>query len=166
MNSGNPSIRRNLMLTTLVLILTILTLGPVSEATAQGEPFMELMRKDIQSEKVMLMTVALELTEEEGAKFWPLYREYQTELSKIGDGRIQLIKDYAANYETMTEEKAKELAKTSFDLKDDQLSLLKKTHKKVSKEIGPIVATRFAQIENQLLLLINLQIASELPLIK
>ena len=166
MNHRNLFVRRNTLLATLVLITTALTLGTVADAVAQGDPFMELLRKDIQTEKVMLMTAALPLTTEEGDVFWPLYRDYQTELSKIGDSRIKLIKDYAANYEAMTEEKAKELAKASFDLKDKRLSLLKKTHKKVSKEIGPILATRFTQIEHQLLLLIDLQIASEMPLIK
>jgi len=159
-------VRRSTMLTTLVLVLVVGMLAPVTETLAQGEPFVELMRKDIQSEKVMLMTVALELTDEEGEKFWPLYRDYQTELSKLGDRRIQMIKDFAANYDTMTEDKAKELAKESFDLQEKRLSLLKKTHKKVSKEIGPILATRFAQIEKQMLDLIDLQLASEMPLIK
>ncbi len=157
---------RNAPLFAPLLVLVALALAPVSEATAQGEPFLELMRTDIQADKVMLLTAALEMTDEQGEKFWPLYREYQNELATIGDGRLKLIKDYAANYDAMTAEKAAVLAKTSFSLQDDRLSLLKKTHKKVGKEIGPILATRFVQIENQLLTLIDLQIASEMPLIK
>lgn len=166
MNHRNLFGRRNALLATLVLVLTALTLGPVADAAAQGEPYVELMRKDLQAEKVMLMTAALPMTPEEGEIFWPIYREYSLELSKLGDGRIQLIKDYAANYETMTDEVAKNLAKTSFDLKEKQLKLLKKTHKKVSKELGPILAARFSQVETQILLLINLQISLELPLVK
>jgi len=150
----------------LVLVMGFVALAPVSQAVAQGEPFMELLRQDIQADKVALMTAALPLTEEEAEKFWPIYREYTTKLSSIGDARLKLIKDYAANYDAMTEEKASDLAKTSFSLREDKLSLLKKTHKKVSKEVGAIVATRFAQIENQLLMLIDMQIASEMPLIK
>jgi len=157
---------RNTALVTMVLVLSICVLAPATEAVAQGEPFVELLRQDIQTDKVLLMTAALNLTEEQGEKFWPLYREYQTKLSTLGDGRIKLIKDFAANYDTMTEDKAKDLAKTSFDLQEKQLSLLKKTHKNVSKEIGPILAARFAQVENQLLNLIDLQIAAEMPLIK
>ncbi len=166
MSQRKNFVPRNALFATLVLVMAAGLLAPVSEAMAQGEPFMELLRKDIQTDKVLLMTAALQLTDEQGEKFWPLYREYQVELSKIGDSKIQLIKDFAANYDAMSEDKAKELAKTSFSLQEKQLSLLKKTHKKVSKEIGPIMATRFAQIENQLLSLINLQIASEMPLIK
>ncbi len=166
MNFRNLFGRRSVLLATLVLTLAALTLGPVAEAKAQGEPFIELMRKDIQTEKVMLMTLALAPTDAEGEIFWPLYREYQTELSKLGDQRIKLIKEFGANYETMSEDVAKDLAKTWFNMREDQLDLLKKTHKKVSKEISPILAARFTQIESQLILLIELQIAEEMPLIK
>jgi len=166
MNFSNVLMRRGVLLATLLLTLGVLAISPVTEAQAQGEPFMELLRQDIQADKVALMTVAMELTEEDAEKFWPLYREYQTELSKIGDGRVKLIKEFAANYDSMTEDAAKEISKKSFDLKEDQFKLLKKTHKNVSKAIGHIQATRFAQIENQLMLLIDIQIAAELPLIK
>ena len=166
MSQWNTVFRKNTILAALVLVLSFCALAPISDAAGQGEPFVELMRQDIRANKVLLMTAALELTEEQGEKFWPLYREYQLELSKIGDAKIHLIKDYAENYDAMTEEKAKELAKTSFSLQEKQLSLLKKAHKKVSKEIGSISAARFMQVENQLLNLINLQIAAELPLIK
>lgn len=165
MNFRNFAGRSSVMITVLVLTMTALTIGPVAEANAQGEPFVELLRKDIQTEKVMLMTVALDPTEAEGEIFWPIYREYQTKLSQIGDERIKLIKDFAANYETMTDDVAKDLGKTWFNLHEDKLELLKKTHKKVSKEINPILAGRFVQIESQLLLLVDLQIAEEMPLL-
>ena len=141
--------QRNTLMGTLILVLALGTLIPVSDASAQGEPFMELMRKDIQTDKVLLMTTSLALSDAEGEVFWPIYREYQTDLSTLGDGKIAQIKDYAANYENMTGDKAAELAKTSLNLAEKQLKLLKKTHKKVSKEINPIVAARFLQIEKQ-----------------
>lgn len=157
---------RPVLLTVLGLVLAIGALMPVTEAAAQNEQFMELLRKDLQTDKIALMTAALELTDPQGEVFWPIYREYQLELSKIGDAKIAQIKDYAANYENMSAEKASELVKISFDLQEKQLKLMKKTHKKVSKEIDPIVAARFTQVENQLLMLINLQVASEMPLVK
>lgn len=175
MSQSKSFVRRHTLLVALALVLAVWTLAPASEAVAQetqetqdatNEQFIELLRQDIQADKIALMTAALQLTNEQGEKFWPVYRDYQVELSAIGDSRIKLIKDYAANYETMTEDKAAELSKTSFGLQEKRVSLLKKTHKKVSKEIGPILATRFAQVENQLLMLIDMQIASEMPLIK
>lgn len=152
--------------TVLALVLALGIFFPIAEATAQGEPYMELLRTDLQTDKIAIMTAALELTEQQGEVFWPIYREYQMDLSTLGDRKIAQIKDFAASYENMSAEKASELAKTSFDIQEKQLKLLKKTHKKVSKAIDPIVAGRFYQVENVLLSVINLQISSELPLVK
>lgn len=160
------NVERRILTATLVLVLGVAFLLPAGNAAAQTDPFLELVRKDLQADKVMLLTASLGLTEEQSEKFWPLYRDYEVELAKLGDARIALIKDYAANYDTMTEEKAAALAKESFKLQGDRLKLLQKTHQKVAKEVGPIMAARFAQVENQLLLLIDFQIASEMPLIK
>ena len=41
----------------------------------------------------------MQFTEAEDAKFWPVYREYETELAKINDDRMALIKEYALGYD-------------------------------------------------------------------
>lgn len=158
---------RHAMLAALTLVMMIATLAPAQEeAATSNEEFLELLRQDVQSEKVMLMTAALELTDEQGEKFWPLYREHQLKISELGDRRIKLIKDFAANYETMTDEMAMDLAKESFKLQEDRVKLVKKTHGKVAKAIGPVLAGRFMQVENQILNVIDVQLAAEMPLIK
>lgn len=159
--AGSP-----VLLAVLGLVLTLGALMPATEAAAQGEPYLELLRTDLQTDKVAIMTQALQLTEEQGAVFWPIYREYQNKLSSLGDVKIANIKDFAANYENMTADKASDLAKAAFDNQEKQLKLLKKTHKKVSKAIDPIVAGRFYQVENVLLNVIGLQISAEMPLLK
>ena len=133
-------------------------------AHAQGEPYVELLRQDLRTDKVAVMTGAMALTTEQGEKFWPIYREYQTKLSVIGDKRIAMIKDYAEHFESMTGEKSSELMKNWFKQQKDRLSLLEKTSKKIAKETDPVTAARFIQVENILNMVIDLQIAAELPL--
>ena len=65
--------------------------------------------------------------------FWPVYREYEHELAKIGDERIAIIKDYAANFENMTDEKAKNLIERSFKFQEKRTKLRKKYFKKMDK---------------------------------
>ena len=110
------------------------------------------------------MTEGMQLTSEQGDVFWPIYRDYLNDLSAIGDRQIALIKDYAENWENMTEDKAAEIMKASFKIRKDQLSLLEKTAKKVSKDLDPILAGRFVQVERALNLLIDAQLMSEIPL--
>ena len=133
---------------------------------AQGEQYLELIRQDLKTAKTAYMTEGMALTTEQGDVFWPIYREYQAELSKIGDRRIANIKDYAEHYEAMTGEKASEIIKKSFKNRKDTLGLLEKAAKKVSKELDPVTASRFIQVENTLNLLIDLQLAGEIPLFK
>ena len=146
------------------LVLVAGVFAAAVPASAQGEPYVELMRQNLKTEKIAVMTEAMALTEEQGEKFWPIYREYQTELSGLGDQRIAAIKDYAEHFETMTGEKASELTKNYFKRQKSHASLLEKTAKKIAKETDPVVAARFIQVENILNMVIDLQVASELPL--
>ena len=130
---------------------------------SQIEQYMELMRQDLRTTKMEVMTQAMTLTDEQGEVFWPIYREYQANLSVIGDKRIAMIKEYAEQYENMTDEKAKELVKNWFVQQKDRLGLLEKTAKKVAKATDSIIAARFIQVENAVDMVIDLQIASELP---
>jgi hypothetical protein len=163
--SGGVSMRfaQIIRLPAALAVLGLLLTAPAAYAQ---EEYIELLRSDIKTQKVAIMTEAMQLSDEEGSIFWPIYREYDLELSKLGDQRIALIKDYAANYESMTEEKAKELMDRAFKLGEDRLKLDKKYYDMVRKELGAIQAARFAQVENQIGLLIDVQIASEMPLVK
>ena len=146
-----------LMILGLALVAGMMT-APTS-AQAQGEQYLELIRQDLAATKTAYMTEGMQLTTEQGNFFWPVYREYQSELAKIGDRRLANIKDYAEHFEAMSDEKASEIMKTSFKAKKDYFSLLEKTSKKIAKELDPITAARFVQVESTLNLLIDLQLA-------
>ena len=130
------------------------------------DDYMELLRSDLKAEKTALLTATMGFTDQEGTIFWPIYREYELELAKIGDARLANIKDYATNYASMTDVKAKQLVDTAFKLEEDRLKLQKTYYKKVEKALSATSAARFIQVERQIGLLIDMQIASELPLIK
>ncbi len=65
--------------------------------------YVELLRSDVRSQKVAILTEMMNFNEQEDATFWPIYREYDAELSKINDDRVTLIQEYAKNYEEMTD---------------------------------------------------------------
>ena len=147
-----------------VVLVAAVAMSMAGTVQAQDEAYLALLRADVQANKTAIMTEAMMLTDEQGAAFWPIYREYLAELSKIKDKHLEMIKEYAANFDTLSDDKAKDIAKTWFNLKKKQLSLLEKTHKKVSKELNPGIASRFVQVDNVLNMFINLQIASQMPL--
>ncbi|TEU03337.1 MAG: hypothetical protein E3J22_08845 [Candidatus Aminicenantes bacterium] len=129
------------------------------------EKYIELLRQDIKKDKVEIITVVMDFTEEQVGIFWPIYREYDLELTKIGDERLAMIKDYAEHYQTLTDEKAKELMEKVFQLQQKRVKLRRAYFKKMDKVLPSKVVAKFFQLEHQIILLLDLQIASELPLI-
>ncbi len=158
----NP--KKVIAVSTAVLVVGLALIAAAVPAQAQGEQYLELMRQDLKTAKTAYMTEGMQLTTEQGDVFWPIYREYQGELAKVGDRRLANIKDYAAHFEAMTGEKAAEILKKSFKNRKDELGLLEKFSKKVAKALDPVTAARFVQVENTLNLLIDLQLAGEIPL--
>jgi hypothetical protein len=129
------------------------------------DDFIELLRQDLKTQKVAIITETMDFTEEESNVFWPVFRKYDFEVTKLGDEELALIKDYAEHYEKMTDEKALELGERSIKIDEKLLKLRKKYYKEFQKVLPAIKATRFMQVDNQMNLLIDLQIASELPLV-
>ncbi len=108
----------------------------------------------------------MDFSEEQANAFWPIYREFNTEREAIGDESIKVIKQYIKFYENMTDATAKELWKKSMEIKQSKLDLEKKYYKKFEKALTSKMAVKLMQVENQINDLIELQINSELPLLK
>lgn len=143
----------------------LLTTASLAFAQTNLDSYIELLRSDLQTQKKVLITEALQFTDEEAKAFWPMYREYEMDGSKLMVRRVAGLKDYAANYETMTDKKAEELILGSFDLQQDRISLREKYYKKAAKLIGVKKAALWAQVENQIQHLIDAKISAELPLL-
>ena len=105
------------------------------------------------------------LSAADAAKFWPIYSEYDTQLAKLNDQRVENIKQYARDYGQMTDDEADQLVQKSMTYQKERAELLVQTYEKVKQALGAVTAARFAQVEHQLLLIIDLQIASSLPVV-
>jgi hypothetical protein len=129
------------------------------------QAYIQLIRKDVQRQKSEIMRAVILLDAEDSAKFWPIYNEYDAELSKVNNLRSDNIQEYARTYLQMTDEKADELIKRALDFHKQRSELLARYYERMKEAVGAITAARFVQIENQLLMLIDLRIASELPIV-
>ena len=126
--------------------------------------YAELLRSDVRAQKVAIITEVMGFTDKEDEAFWPIYREYDLEMAKLGDERVALIADYAKNYANVTDEVADRLASRALELESRRQELKGQVYQKVKKALSPLTAARFLQVEHQLLLLIDLQIAASLPI--
>jgi hypothetical protein len=142
---------------------------PVGERetkTLNLSAYAELLRSDVRAQKVAIITEMMGFTEAEDAAFWPIYREYDLEMAKLGDERVALIAQYAANYSTLTDAAAEELGGKALDLEVRRDAAKARCFDRVKKALSPRTALRFLQVEHQLLLLIDLQISASLPIVK
>jgi len=125
--------------------------------------YTELLRSDLRSQKVAVIAQVMQFTDAEDEKFWPVYREYEAALSKINDERMALIDEYARRYNGLTDDVADRIAKKALDLEARRQTLKTTYYDRVKSALSAKTAARLLQVENQILLLLDLQIAAALP---
>jgi len=128
--------------------------------------YVELLRSDIRSQKIAIITEIMQFTEDEDTMFWPVYREYEIELAKLNDQRIALIKEYVANFGTLTDSVADRLARGALDLEGQRRALEVEYYDRFKSALSPKTAVRVLQVGDQIVLLLDLQIAASLPLVQ
>jgi len=130
------------------------------------DQYIDLLRKDVRSAKKQVIAANLDLTDDEAVKFWPIYDQYAAELAKVNDTKFALIKDYARNYSTMTDEQAEAYVKGRAAV-DESVNHLRLKYFPVFRRVLPgRTAAKFFQIEWRISLMIDLQLASQIPLIQ
>lgn len=153
---------------TLVLTVLLRLGSPATQAAAPNDNFynyLQVLRSDFNSAKVGLINGIMKLPAEDAKKFWPLYREYETELAKLATTKAELVAEFVQTHAdgTFDDAKAKDVAKRWFKIQRERLDLLEKYHARVEKSLSAIQAGRFLQIENQIGLFIDMAIAGEMP---
>ena len=153
------------------LLLGGFALSSVSAATRNSEAekknsdyYIELVRRDLRQDKRQIIGEKLALKQAEAGAFWPVYDRYEAELRRLGDEKLALINDYADNYKTMSEAKAGELTSKAIELDILRTSLLQQYLPQFQKALTNRRAAQFYQIEMPLLKIVDLQIASQLPM--
>ena len=131
-----------------------------------SQSYEEVLRADLRAKHAEVIGKVMRLSGKEAEAFWPIFGDYQRDLKKLNDEKMNLLKEFYRSYENLTAEKAYELAERVLDYEAGRVKLKRHYFQKFSKALSPQTAVRFFQMENQLQALVDLQIASELPLVK
>lgn len=148
----------------LVAMLTVF----IVPSMAQEKPAdnMQLVREKIQTDKKLFIAQNMSLTESEAKVFWPVYEDYQKELDKLVDKTVKLIDNYAANYQTMTEEAAKGLINGYLAIETERVTLMKSFLPKFRKVLPEKKVARYYQLENKIDAVVNYGLAKQIPLVQ
>ena len=169
------SVTRRLVVSLFVLPMLVATAAFTQSARTNQEAsatsdrelnlraYTELLRADVKAKRVAIITEVMQFNDSEAATFWPLFRDYDHDLSKLGDTRVQLITDYIKNYDDITNEKADDLMSAALALETQRAELKKKHFDIMKKALSARTAARFFQVENQMQQVVDLQISANLP---
>jgi hypothetical protein len=110
-------------------------------AASQGsqtvtEQDIKLLRQDLRSQKKQLIAANLKLTDAEATRFWPVYDQYSAEMAKIGDQKYALIKEYAQNFRSLTDEQAQSLTTRALAL-DEAIAQLRIKYVAIVNKVLP-----------------------------
>ena len=151
----------------LVLIVagTMAPRSGLSEETVSNSDI-ELLRSDIRTQKVALITDRMHFTNQEADAFWPIYRKYEVELAAINDRKISLLKDYVSRYDSMNDEQAKQLAEGVLEADQATVELRRRVFSDVATALSPKTAARWLQLERRLQLFLDAKLAKDVPTLK
>jgi hypothetical protein len=126
----------------------------------------KLLRQDVRSQKKQLIAANLTLTDAESTKFWPVYDQFSAEMTTLGDQKLALIKEYAQNFGSLTDAQAQSLLNRSLALDAAVAQLRIKYVPIVNKVLPGTKTATFFQMERRISTLIDLQVASQIPLVQ
>jgi hypothetical protein len=152
----------------LALLALAVCLGLASDARAQFDDSeaIRLTRSAVQAERQAIVAANLQLDEKESAVFWPLYKEYRDALEAAISSRVDFLQQYFASYETLTDKEAVALLERHLAWEREVLKIKTSHAKKMSKALSGRTVAKFFQIENKMDIIVDYEMAGEIPLIK
>jgi len=136
-----------------------------AKVRADIDKAVEAMRKDARAGKAEILGKTMALDSTQAAAFWPIYKQYEAEAKTLGDERLAIIQDLAEHFDSLDDVKAKGLLERQVAYEDKRLALTKKYKDELLKVLPAKTVARFLQVDSRLNKLVDLTIASEIPLV-
>jgi hypothetical protein len=135
-------------------------------STSSIDQDIDLLRKDIRSQKKQIIAANVQLTDAEAQAFWPVYDQYTADLVKTNNDKYALIKEYAQSYDTMTDAQADDWTKRVLQLDAKVAALRLKYLPAFHKVLSPKKTALYEQVERKTQMLIDVQLALQIPLVQ
>jgi len=149
----------------LLLALVLLLASGAARAGEADDANLDILRDTIRANKKALVAANLTLSDEEAAKFWPLYDEYQKKLTAVNDRLVALIKEYTTHFSDMPDDQALKLAEQYLAVEEDRVKVRREYLPQLGKVLPGRKVARFLQIENKMDAVVRYDLAEEIPVI-
>jgi len=126
----------------------------------------DILRSNFRQDKQQYIVDQMDLSAPERQKFLPVYKRFEAEMTKLGNEQVAVVKDYADNFQNMTDEKARSLTDRALALDTNRIRLIKSYVPQFNKVLSAVKTARFVQLEQLVDRALGLEILSRLPLIR
>jgi hypothetical protein len=133
--------------------------GVFDDAQWSPDDDVQMLKKDLKSQKKQIVAANMNLTDVEAEKFWPVYDRYAADLGNIYDTKLALVKEYFETYQGMSGEEAEGYIRRRAAVEERVMQLRLKYLPEFRKVLSGRQTALFFQIEWRLDLMINLQLA-------
>ena len=151
-----------------ILVATMLMLAISANAGRAGEAAnanLDILLDTIRANKKALVAANLTLSDDEAARFWPLYDKYQTDMKGVQDRAVTVIQDYIASFHDLSNEKAMKLADDWLSAEGDRLKVQRTYLPEFAKVLPGKKVVRFYQIENKMDAVLRYDLAAQIPVV-
>ena len=135
--------------------------GPTQDTTDQD---IAMLRKDLRSQKKQIVAANMNLTDKEAEQFWPIFEKYTDELMAINNKKYAALKEYVQSYDTLTDAQAEKLTRDALEVDQSVAQLRLRYIPILENVISPKKTALFMQLDRRLVLLIDIQLSSSIPL--
>lgn len=147
-----------------IVFATVTSIAAPALAQAAAETPSAALLAKVQADKRSVVEKSMNLTAEEGKKFWPLYEKFQRELAGPQKEYTRAVLDYVAAEKTVTDANAKRLAQQVLAAQVAESKLRERHFKEALKVLPAVKAARYMQIENKIQAAQRYESAKAIPL--
>lgn len=148
-----------------LLIIICLASGFGHVKAQSNKEDIDLIQSAFGKDKKTLVSVYMNVPAKDSVAFWKLYDEYEDKRKAIGKERIDIIQQYADQYETLTDEQATKLAQSAFNNNQKYDKLYESYFPKFSAILGGKNAAKLFQLELYLQTVVRAVIMDNIPFI-
>lgn len=153
----------------LTTVLTIVAgLSALALAQTPGTASMDILRQKVKADKKLVVSQNLNLTDAEGAAFWPVYDAYQKDLQQINERLAAVVLAYADAYNKgpVTDAAAKPLIEQAVAVDEAEAKLKSSSLPKILAVLPAAKAARYLQIENKIRAVVRYELAAGIPFVE
>ena len=145
------------------IIICLMIFSQVNAQMTANEE--EMFKSMFNMEKKLMVESFMQLNDADAQMFWPIYNNYETERGDLTSRRIKVLKQYADQYSTLTDEQADVLMKEVFSIRKKDLALKQKYFNQIKKNMSAKTATSFYQLEEYIQTAIRYSLLEQIPFV-